>query len=238
VLFVVGWGHRFTGPLFGALLLWILSYRQSWSMIYHSMNLPALHVLILGLARAADALSLDSRRPPGATLRREPAGGWRYGWPIQLISAVTVFSYFVTGVAKAAGPLGWAWATGDALRKQVGADAIRKEVLGDAGSPLFYVLYDEVWLFAIMGVGTLALELGAPVALLNRRLGRLWALSAFLLHWGILFIMGIKFRYHLSGILYASFFDVERLVTWYRRARERWGTPPPRPLDLSLSQSR
>ena len=230
VLFVLGWRHRFMGPLFAALLLWIISYRLSWSMIYHSMNLPALHVLILGLAPAADALSLDSCRQPGATGRRKPAGAWQYGWPIQLICTVTVLAYFVTGVAKVAGPLGWSWASGEAMRSQVAADAIRKEVLGDKGASVFYVLYDEVWLFSILGPLSLALELGAPVALLNRRLGRFWAFSAFLMHWGILFIMGIKFRYHLSGILYASFFDVERLVPWCRNALARWRASAPRPV--------
>jgi hypothetical protein len=228
VLFVLGWRHRFTGPLFAALLMWILSYRQSWSMIYHSMNLPALHVLILGLAPAADALSLDARRPPRATRGRDPASAWQYGWPIRLICAVTVLAYLVTGVAKVAGPLGWSWATGEAMRSQVAADAIRKEVLGDAGSPLFYVLYDQVWLFTILGVVSLALELGAPLVLWNRRLGRWWALGAFLMHWGILFIMGIKFRYHLSGIIYASFFDGERLAAWCRAWPRRvsvWVSP-------------
>lgn len=145
-----------------------------------------------------------------------------------LICAVTALAYLVTGVAKVAGPLGWSWATGEAMRSQVAADAIRKEVLGDAGSPLFYVLFDQVWLFTILGAVSLALELGAPVALLNRRLGQWWALGAFLMHWGILFIMGIKFHYHLSGIPFASFFDVDRLAAWWRALPARasvWAGP-------------
>jgi len=222
VPFILGWCYRFTGPLFAALLWWISSYRNSWSMIYHSENLVVLHVLILALAPAADALSLDSRRRGGGRARRDLAAGWQYGWPIRLICTVTVLCYLVTGVAKVMGPLGASWANGEALRSQVAADALRKEVLGDAGSPLFYVLYDEVWLFMILAVVTLVLELGAPVGLLNMRLARGWALSAFLMHWGVYFIMGIKFRYQLSGILFASFFDVERLVAWFTALRG-WG---------------
>ena len=234
VLFLLGWRYRFTGPAFAALLLWVISYRLSWSMIYHSMHLTALHVLILGLAPAADALSLDARRRSAGKGRQEPASAlhavaehyaarpaWQYGFPIQLICAVTVLAYFVTGMAKVAGPLGSLWVTGEALRTQVAADALRKEVLGDAGSPLFYRLYHQVWLFAMMGVMTLAVELGAPLAFLNRRLVRLWAVGAFLMHWGILSIMAITFSYHLSGILYASFFDVERPLTWLRGLQGR-----------------
>jgi hypothetical protein len=222
-LFVLGWRHRVTGPAFALLWMWVLSYRQSWSMIYHSMNLPALHCLILGLAPAADALSLDARRRALAVGAREPADGWQYGFPIMLICGVTAAAYLVTGVAKVAGEVGWAWATGDVIRSQVAADALRKEVLGSAGSPLFYLLYPHVWLFTIMGIITYAVELGAPLALLNKGLARWWALTAFLMHWGILLVMDIKFRYHLSGVVFASFFNVEHLVPWFKALRG-WAT--------------
>ena len=33
--------------------------------------------------------------------------------------------------------------------------------------------------------------------------------------------MSITFSYHLSGILYASFFDVERPLTWLRGLQGR-----------------
>jgi len=78
-----------------------------------------------------------------------------------------------------------------------------------------------VWLFTIMGLLSFIVELGAPLALLNKRLGRLWAATAYLMHWGILFIMAIEFRYHLSGILYASFFDMERVPVWLNALRGR-----------------
>jgi hypothetical protein len=220
VAFLVGWRYRFTGPLFAVLLLWVLSYRNSWSMIYHSANLVVLHVLILSLVPAADALSLDARRGRKGT-GRDPKGDWRYGWPIRLVCAVTLLSYFVAGVAKVAGPLGWSWATGEALRSQIAADALRKEVLGDAGSALFYALYDQLWLFTLLAVGSLALELGAPLVLLSGRLGRGWAVSAFLMHWGIFLLMGITFRYHLAGVVFASFFNLERLLPWLAPAALR-----------------
>src|SRR5262249_9785022 len=39
VPFVLGWRYRITGPAFAVFLLWVISYRLSWSMIYHSMHL-------------------------------------------------------------------------------------------------------------------------------------------------------------------------------------------------------
>lgn len=208
VAFVLGWRHRATGPLFAGSLLSLCSYRNSWSMIYHSDNIVVLHVLVLGLAPAADALSLDAR--DGARPRTH--ADWRYGWPIQLIKTLTALTYFVAGVAKLKGPLGLRWASGEALRGQVLVDGLRKELMGDGAAPLAFALYRQLALFRMLAVGSLLLELGAPLTLLDRRLARLWAVNVFLMHWGIYLIMRIKFRYQLSGLVFAPFFELERLA--------------------------
>jgi hypothetical protein len=207
IAFVLGWRHRATGPLFAGSLLSLCSYRNSWSMIYHSDNIAVLHVLVLGVSPAAEALSLDARR------NGRPIGrSWRYGWPIRLIQTVTALTYFVAGVAKLKGPLGLGWATGESLRSQVLVDGLRKELLGEGAAPLAFTLYRQLALFRVLAVGSLLLELGAPLALLDRRVARLWAVNVFLMHWGIYFVMRVKFRYQLSGLVFAPFFDVERLA--------------------------
>jgi hypothetical protein len=212
VAFLLGWRHRVTGPLFGGLLMWVLCYRNSWSMIYHTDNAIVMHALILGLTPAADALALDAhtRTTPA------PERHWQYGWPIQLMNAVTTATYFLSGVAKFAGPLGVNWASGDVLRSQIAIDGLRKDMLGEQASPLAFALYDKVALFKALAVGSMVIELGAPAAMLHRRAGQAWALNAFLLHWGIFFLMRITFRYQLAGLLFASFFEIERLIEWKR----------------------
>jgi hypothetical protein len=214
--FILGWRHRHTGPLFGGLLLWVLSYRNSWSMIFHNDNVLVMHALILGLTPSADALSLDGLSRDARRKGAAPGAGtvehWRYGWPVRLMSAVTALTYFLAGVAKLKGPLGWRWASGEALRAQVAVDGLRKELLGEGASPMAHALYDKPALFGVMGFGSLVLELAAPAALLHRRLSRLWVANAFLMHWGIFAVMGIRFRYQMSGLIFASFFDVERLL--------------------------
>jgi hypothetical protein len=156
VAFILGWRHRVTGPTFAALLLAVLTYRNSWSMIYHNDNVLVLHVVVLGASPAADALSLDSRRVP-----RPPAGG-RYGWPIQLMNCVCASTYFLAAVAKLKGPLGRRWASGEALRAQVAVDGLRKELLGAGASPMSYRLYDQTRLFGLLAAGSLVLEAIAP----------------------------------------------------------------------------
>jgi hypothetical protein len=211
VAFVLGWRHRATGPLFAGSLLSLCSYRNSWSMIYHSDNIAVLHVLVLGLSPASEELSLDARR------NGRPIGrSWRYGWPIRLIQTVTALTYFVAGVAKLKGPLGLRWATGESLRSQVLVDGLRKELMGEGAAPLAFTLYRQLALFRVLAVGSLLLELGAPLALLDRRLARLWAMNVFLMHWGIYLIMRIKFRYQLTGLVFAPFFEVERLAARVR----------------------
>lgn len=71
--------------------------------------------------------------------------------------------------------------------------------------------YRHQGLFTFFAAGSLVLELGAPLALLDRRLGRPWARATFGMHWDIRMIMGVRFRYHLSGVSLAGWFDLERL---------------------------
>ena len=225
VAFVLGWRFRVTGPLFAVLVIAVLSYRNSWGMIYHSRNIVVLHALIVGLAPAADALSLDALRGSAHRAKtllsfgrpRNLAGDAAYGWPIRLLCTVTVLTYFLAGVAKVMSPLGFGWAGGASLRSQIAADAMRKEVLGDTPSLLAFELYGMEWLFLLMGVGTLIFELLAPLALGRRRWGWAWAGAAFLMHWGIFLIMGIRFRYQLTGLIFAPFFPVEKPVRWLRQ---------------------
>lgn len=209
ILFIAGWKHRILGPIFALVVLWLMCYRNSWSMIYHNYNILVLHLLVIAFSSAADTLSLDSLRSHRQKLKS--LEGSQYGWPIRLISAVTVITYFLSGIAKVKGELAWEWFTGAAVRSQVAVDAIRKDMLGSAATPMFEWLYEHVEVFFMMGAGTMIVELGTPLALLHRKIGMLWAALAVLMHWGIYFIMGIEFPYHMSGLIFLSFFPVERV---------------------------
>jgi len=179
-------------------------------MVYHNDNVLVLHVLILGLTRAADVYSLDSIRVKSSSSDQQS------GWPIRLICTVTVIPCFLAGIAKVVGPLDWSWVGGEALRSQMAVDGLRKELLSHGAAPLVFILYSKLWLFTVLGVGSLVLELGSPLALLNHRLARFWALNVLMMHWGIFFLMDIKFEYSLSGIIYAAFFPLERVAEWFR----------------------
>lgn len=208
VAFCLGWRFRWTGPGFAAAFMILLSYRNSWGMIFHTENLMVFHVLVLGLGRSADAVSLDAR------VRRtgdEPEVHWRYGWPIRLMCAVTVLVYLLAGIAKLK-HAGLAWVTSDALLNFVAYDNVRKLELGAGHAWLggFLLTYDE--LFPPLAALSLGIELGAPLALLHPRIARVWVILIWSFHVGVLLVMYIFFHYPLLGFAFLPFFAIEEAV--------------------------
>lgn len=215
VAFVAGHRFRVTGPAFAVLYLWVVSYRNSWGMPFHTENLIVLHVLVLGLSPgAADVWARDARG------RAPPEASGRYGWPIRLLCLVTVTTYVLAGYAKLA-KSGTGWITDDTLRGLVAFDNLRKIELGSAHSPVGAWLVSVPWLFTPLAAFSLAMELFAPVALLSRRVGQIWCVLAWGFHFGVIVLMAIMFHYQLFFVAYASFFDVEKLGRRVVRWRER-----------------
>ena len=218
VLFAVGAWFRISGPVFASCLFWLLSYRNSWGLVFHTENLLVLHVLILGLAPAADVWSIDAKPPS-----RNTSAIGRHGWAIRVLCFVTVIAYFLAGVAKLKS-IGFAWADGEVLRTHVAYDALRKLKLGSPSSPVGAWLVSYPWLFTPLGMLTMVLELGAPAALLSGRLGRFWCYGIWGFHLGVWLLMFILFPYAISGVSFAPFFEVERIRDW-RWLRRLWPRP-------------
>lgn len=210
VAFTLGAGYAVSGPLFALLLLFVTTYRSSWGMKFHTENLLTLHVLLLAVAPAADALSWRSRETsaPRSAVGAEPDG--RYGWVLRAMSVVTVITYVLAGVAKLRIG-GLEWFSGESLRTQVAFDNVRKLELGSLHSPLGAAAVRVPWLFPLFAGLTLVVELLAPLALLGRPWARVWVILAWGFHWGVLALMAIAFPYPLGFVAYASFFEVEKL---------------------------
>lgn len=210
-LALVGKWYRFTAPAFALLLLWVTSYRNSWGMLFHTENLLVLHVAVLACCpQAADVWTWT----PGRNLASTPAPSeaTAYGWPLRVLSLVTVSAYVVSGLAKLihAGP---GWLGGDEIRAHIAYDAIRKLELGSLHSPLGVALVKMPWVFTPLSLLTLAFELGAPLALLGGRFALVWALTCYGFHAGVLALMMILFPYPLCGVAFASLFPAERWVS-------------------------
>jgi hypothetical protein len=200
VAFTVGWRYRVVAPVYAAALLATMSYSNSWQHVAHTENLLVLHTAVLAIAPAAAAWSLDRHRartsasvPPSAD----------YGWPLRLMSVLTVTTYVLAGVAKMRHG-GTDWISGDVLRNLIAHDNLRKIVLGDIHSPIGGWLVAHAWLFPPLAFASCLVELGAPLALLGGRVRHVWVAAAWLFHVAVLALMAITFFYPLSGIAYAS----------------------------------
>jgi hypothetical protein len=203
VAFTAGAWFRVSGPAFALLLLALTTYRSSWGQLLYFENLMVLHVLIVGFARSADATSLDARHHPS---RPDPSA---YGWPLRLAACVTVATYVLAGIAKLRIG-GLAWLDGDTLRNHVAYSAARLDVLGGWPSPLAGPLVRQSWVFVPMAVATLAIELGAPLALLGGRWRVVWVAAAWLLHVAVAALMFVLFAYPLAFVAFAPLFPLTR----------------------------
>jgi hypothetical protein len=186
-------------------------------MLFHTENLLVLHVAVLSCCpQAADVWTWTRATPAPSSNDRTSTS---YGWPLRVLSLVTVSAYVVSGLAKLvyAGP---GWLGGAEIRAHIAYDAIRKLELGSLHSPLGIALVKVPWVFAPLSLVTLAFELGAPIALLGGRFALVWALTCYGFHVGVLALMMIVFPYPLCGVAFASLLPAER---WVRFVLTRLG---------------
>jgi hypothetical protein len=207
--FLVGAAGRVTGPVFAVTFLVVATYRSCWGQIFHTDDLVTVQLLILAVAPATAAWSWDARR------REAPAPGaavdGRYGFPLRLMSIVTVLTYLLAGWAKLR-TSGLDWVTGTLLRDQIAQDNLVKALYGATTSPLAGPLVSHAWLFPPMAAFAVAVELGSPVALLGGWWRNVWVGAVWMFHVGILVLMTTFFPFQLTGVAYASMFPVERLL--------------------------
>lgn len=202
---LLGAYYRVSAPAFALLLLWVTTYRSSWGMLFHTENLLVLHVVVLACCpQAADVWAFRKHA-------ETPSDADFYGWPLRVLSIVTVSTYVISGIAKLqlAGP---AWVGGDEIRSHIAFDAVRKIELGSLHSPLGAALVGVPWVFTPLALLTLAFELGAPLALLGQRWALVWTTTCWGFHAGVVLLMMIVFPYPLSGVAFASLFPAERGV--------------------------
>lgn len=222
---------RVAAPLAALGLLWTTSYRSSWGMVFHTENLLVLHVIALAFLPAADAwcLGRTARAPKPAQDRvldsaragAQPAG---YGWAIKLLAAITCATYVLAGIAKLR-LAGLHWLAGDQLRNQIAIDNLRKALLGSATAPLARLMIMHPGALVALSLATLAIELGAPFAMLGRRIARVWLCGAWGFHLGVVLAMNVWFLYPLAGVAFLPLIDAEsvvaRMVAPVRRWRQR-----------------
>lgn len=201
VAFIAGSALRVIAPLTALALLWTLTYRTAWGQLFHTENLLVLHIGVLALAALIGS-------------------GAGHGWPIKLMASLTAATYLVAGIAKLR-IAGTAWIDGELLRNHIAVDNLRKALLGDPIAPLARLVLDHPSPLIVFSVLTLVIELGAPLALLDRRVGYVWALGAWGFHVGVVLLMNIWFIYPLVGAAFLPLLPAERVVASLKRVASK-----------------
>lgn len=202
----IGAWFRLSGPLFaGVTLLWV-SYHSSFGQLLHFEHLFTIHLLILAVFPASDAWSFDARRSKGAV----PGPSARYGWPISLMALATAITYVIAGIAKLRIG-GLAWLDGSTLQNHIAFAATRANLLGSIEPPFAQFFIDQSWLLAPAAIGTVVIELAAPVALFGRLPKRFWVASAIILHTLTAATMLVWFPYQSLGFAFLAYFEPEKL---------------------------
>lgn len=209
VAVVAGRGVRIAAPL-GAAAVWVIAtLTSSYGQVFHTEHLLVLQLAILAAGAVLEPGTDSAAADPGSSS----------GWPLRLSMGVVAAVYVVAGIAKLRYG-GVDWLTGDVLRGHVASDNLRKVLLDDPYSALGGWLAGTRWIWPPIGALTVAVELGAPLALFPGRLRYGWVATAWSFHVGVMALMWISFPYQLSGIAYAAFLPVERLAE-LRGARRR-----------------
>lgn len=188
---------RVAAPVGAAGMLLIATFTSSFGQVFHTEHLLVLHLVVLAGAAVVE--------PPA---RR---GGTTSGWPLNLMMSVVVVVYVVAGVAKMRYS-GASWVTGDILRNWIAIDNLRKLLFEDLYSPIGGWLSTVAWVWGPIALSAVAIELGAPVALVPNRVRYAWLAAAWVFHVGVFVLMAISFPYQLFGVAYAAFLPMERVV--------------------------
>lgn len=228
---LTGRAWRLSAPTFAITMLVLTVHGASWGAILHTEQLLVLHLIVLACGpsgsdappRRRSAHPASRSMPRSWTSSERTGSASTVGWPLRVMTAVTAAVYFVSGAAKLRFGGGLGWLDGERLMRLVAHDNVRKRLLDDHYSPIARHVVDQRWLFTVAAVVTLAIELGAPLFLLVRRLRVPWVLAAWLFHLGVLALMAILFPYQLALVAFASVLPAERLVG--RLGLRRWLEP-------------
>jgi len=206
--FTVGIAVRVSGPAFAILVLSWTSYHSSWGQLLHFEHLFTIHLLILAFAPTAQAWAPGAKSPVAPDVR--------FGWPIRLLAIATATTYVLSGIAKLR-LSGMAWFDADTLANHIGYSAVRMETIGARQPPLASAVLQTRWLIPFMAAAALAVELGAPLALVGRKLRNGWMLAALLFHAATAATMQVFFGYRGLAFAMLPLFRLELVPTYFRR---------------------
>jgi hypothetical protein len=190
VLATIGFFARSAATFAFLLGFYLLALGNNFGKIGHGDQAMVLTMLILALSRCGDAWSIDAllRRRRKRALNPLPLSG-EYQWPIRMVWLLLSIVFCAAGASKLVRS-GFAWITSDHLALTL----IQAHYFHDKPPTEWGLLIARHPLLChAMAAGTVALELGFPLALVSRVLRWPIVVAMFLMQVGIGLTMGIWF---------------------------------------------
>jgi hypothetical protein len=208
---VLGLFTRITVPISALLAVWVFGVPQCFGKVTHGGHARMLCVLAISLSPCGDALSVDAivRRLRGHAAPKPQAA---YTLPVRAVWLLVGTTYLFPGLWKLV-ESGDLWLSGDQLRVEL----YKKWGSTPEFHPLVRV--DRYpWALCLLGVGTIAFEIGFFFAMFERRARIVAALVAVGFHLGIAAVMGIRFPFYVPMLVLVEV--PERSVAALRRQLE------------------
>jgi hypothetical protein len=176
-----------------------------------TVEILALFILAASPCGAAWAIRTKSRSRPNFS--------WEYSWPVQLIRTLIALIYFFSGWSKLVRS-GVSWAGADNMRNWIMTITENDQI--NVFTAAGHLLLAHPALLALMGAGTLTLELTFPLVLFSRRFAAIAIPLVVLMHLAAVFTLNITVLYLP---LFVVFVDAESARAGFARIFRPIRTP-------------
>ena len=197
---------------------------HNFGKVHHNDTLIVLIMAVFALSRATDVLTLDRWLERWWNVRwgspapaAGPAPSGEYTWPVRAVWVLMSIVFFAAGFSKVAYS-GLDWALSHNLENTIVAHFYSHRPPTRLG---LYVAQVGL-LCQATAVATLVLELGAPLALVSRRLRWVFPPGLFLMQLAIWILLGVNFFNYF--VCYFFWIPWDRIVGKVRRRRSRSNT--------------
>jgi hypothetical protein len=172
--------------------VYLLGLPLNFGKVSHGEALVVFVLGIMALSRCGDSCSIDrfirkARQGSEPSVQRPRVRG-EYTWPVRAVWVLFALMFFGAGVAKLR-ESGLEWIFSDNMAILL----MRAQMQGQAVLPFASYVREYPWLGQLVAAGTIAVEVGYPLALLSSRARWILVPGAFFMQIGISLLMGITF---------------------------------------------
>ena len=196
---------------------YLLGLTHSFQKVNHSDAGLLMAFGVLAFSRSGDAISLDRLihrlRDRSGTVERSSAPSGEYRWPMILIQGILVGAMFIAGISKLLACPSWVFS--DNMYHTLVWCQLSRDVPLRLNLEWPWLL----WACQLAALGTVIVEILAPLAFINRFLKPFLILGLLAMQVGILVVMGDNFTQFMA--LYLFWLPWNCILDWVGKRKSR-----------------